>query len=111
MEELNYVSTDRGTPQGGIMSPTLCNVALNGIENEIKKANPLRKGISPGVHVIRYADDMIITSKTKEMAIKNKDILSKFLAIRGLELNEKKTLITHIKKGFNFLGFNVKRVP
>lgn len=111
MEELNYIAIDEGTPQGGIMSPTLCNVALNGIEGLIKKENPLKKGISPGVHVIRYADDMIITSKTKEIAIKNKKILSEFLIERGLELNENKTLLTHIKTGFDFLGFNIKRVP
>ena len=48
MEEINYLVTDEGTPQGGIMSPTLCNVALNGIEEVIKKANPLFRGISPG---------------------------------------------------------------
>ena len=77
MEESNFIVTDVGTPQGGIMSPTLCNVALNGLEKVIKKANPLIKGISPGVHIIRYADDMIITAKTQEVAIKNKQILSK----------------------------------
>ena len=64
MEESNFIVTDVGTPQGGIMSPTLCNVALNGLEKVIRKANPLIKGISPGVHIIRYADDIIITSKT-----------------------------------------------
>lgn len=109
MEELNYLETDMGTPQGGIMSPTLCNIALNGIEKLIKDLNPKTKGISPGVHIIRYADDMIITGKSKESILRNKNILIKFLAERGLELNEKKTLITHIKDGFDFLGFNIKR--
>jgi RNA-directed DNA polymerase len=110
MEELNYMETEEGTPQGGIISPTLCNIALNGIENLIKKANPSKKGKSPGVHVIRYADDMIITGKTQDIAIKNKNILAEFLAERGLQLNEKKTLITHIKEGFDFLGFNIRRM-
>jgi RNA-directed DNA polymerase len=109
MEGLNYTEPEGGTPQGSIISPTLCNVALNGIEELIKKSFPLRKGISPGVHIIRYADDMIITGKTKEIVLTCKDILSKFLAERGLELNEKKTLITNIKEGFDFLGFNIKR--
>ena len=68
MEELNFIAVDEGTPQGGIMSPTLCNVALNGIEEVIKKANPSIKGIRPGVNVIRYVDDMIITGKTREIA-------------------------------------------
>jgi RNA-directed DNA polymerase len=110
MEELNFVETTQGTPQGGIISPTLCNIALNGIEKIIKEANPNKKGISAGVHIIRYADDMIITSRTKEIAIKNKKILSEFLLSRGLELNEKKTLITNVKNGFDFLGFNIRRM-
>lgn len=110
MEQLNYIETDEGTPQGGVISPLLCNIALNGIENHIKSANPLIKGISPGVHIIRYADDMIITGKNKEIAYKNKELLKEFLKERGLELNEKKTLITHIKTGFDFLGFNIRRM-
>lgn len=110
MEQLNFMETDAGTPQGGIISPLLSNIALNGIEEHIKKANPLSKGISPGVHVIRYADDMIITGKSQEIVLKNKELLSEFLKERGLELNEKKTLITHIKTGFDFLGFNIRRM-
>lgn len=110
MEEMNYIDTEEGTPQGGIISPVLCNIALNGLEKLIKKANPLKKGISPGVHLIRYADDMIITAKSKEIAIKNKELLIEFLKERGLELNERKTLITHIKTGFDFLGFNIRRM-
>lgn len=110
MEEMNYISVEEGTPQGGIISPILCNIALNGLEELIKKTNPLKKGISPGVHVIRYADDMIITGKTHDILIKNKKTLVEFLKERGLELNEKKTLITHIKDGFNFLGFNIRRM-
>lgn len=110
MEEMNYISVEEGTPQGGIISPILCNIALNGLEELIKKTNPLKKGISPGIHVIRYADDMIITGKTHDILIKNKKTLVEFLKERGLELNEKKTLITHIKDGFNFLGFNIRRM-
>lgn len=110
MEELNFIRTTDGTPQGGIISPTLCNIALNGIEELIRKSNPLKKGISPGVHVIRYADDMIITGRTPEVIMKNKLILSEFLKDRGLHLNEKKTLVTNIKDGFDFLGFNIRRM-
>lgn len=102
MEELNYLKTDEGTPQGGIMSPTLCNLALNGIEKVIKESNPKIKGISPGVYIIRYADDMIITGKSKDIVLKNKKILTKFLAERGLELNETKTLIPTLRKDFIF---------
>jgi len=109
MEELKYMDTDTGTPQGGVISPLLGNIALNGIENLIKDNNPLKEGISSGVHIIRYADDMVITGKNKEIILKNKQILANFLKERGLELNEKKTLITHIKNGFDLLGFNIRR--
>lgn len=68
---MDYIETIEGTPQGGIVSPTLCNIALNGIEDLIKKANSL---ISPRVRVIRYADDMIITGKSQEIILRNKEI-------------------------------------
>ena len=110
MKQLEFIDTEEGTPQGGIISPTLCNIALNGIEEYIKDANPLRKGKSSGVHVIRYADDMIITGKSRDIALRNKELLSKFLKERGLSLNEDKSVITHIKEGFDFLGFNIRRM-
>lgn len=109
LEEMNYVETNEGTPQGGIISPTLCNIALNGLEGLIKKGNPLKKGISSGVHLIRYADDIVMTGKNKEILIKNKERISHFLKERGLELNEEKTKMTHIREGFDFLGFNIRR--
>lgn len=111
MEEMNYIKAEEGTPQGSIISPLLCNVALNGLERIIKDANPLIKGISQGVHIIRYADDMIITSRTPEIAKKNKEIVGEFLGIRGLQLHPDKTKISNIKDGFNFLGFNISRKP
>lgn len=107
---MNYLETTEGTPQGGIISPVLCNIALNGLEKCIKEAFPLKKGISPGVHLIRYADDMVVTGRTPEMVEKAKELIINFLKIRGLQLNEKKTRITHIKEGFDFLGFNVRRI-
>lgn len=110
MDDMKYIDTNEGTPQGGIFSPVLCNIALNGIEEKIKKANPKRKGISTGVHIIRYADDMIITGRTQEIAMKNKEILAEFLKERGLNLSETKTLVTHIRKGFDFLGFHIRRM-
>jgi RNA-directed DNA polymerase len=110
MEEMNYFDTTEGTPQGGIISPVLCNIALNGLESEVKKAFPLKKGISPGVHLIRYADDMIITGRTEEMLTRAQKIVTDFLKIRGLKLNEKNTKKTNIKEGFDFLGFNVRRM-
>jgi len=110
VSKIGYEDSNEGTPQGGIMSPILCNIALNGIEKYIKDANPIKYGKRPSVNVIRYADDLIITGKSREMAQKNKELLKNFLVERGLELNENKTLITHIKKGFDFLGFNIRRM-
>ena len=106
---MNYVDTEEGTPQGGIISPTLCNVALNGLEDIVKHNLPLKKGISPGIHVIRYADDFVITGKNEEILYRCQDIVTHFLEERGLELSETKTSITHINKGFNFIGFNISR--
>jgi len=106
MEEINYLDTTEGTPQGGIISPVLCNIALNGLESTVKKSSPAKKGM----HLIRYADDMIITGRTEETLQEAKKIVIDFLAIRGLQLNEKKTKLTHINNGFDFLGFNVKRM-
>jgi RNA-directed DNA polymerase len=110
MEEMNYIETKEGTPQGGIISPTLCNIALNGLEKILEKVHPKKKQLKAGVHVIRYADDLIITGKNKEILLKVKEVLIIFLKERGLELNEEKTKIVQIKKGFDFLGFNIRRM-
>ena len=110
MEQLNFVDTTEGTPQGGIISPTLCNVALNGIEEVVLKAYPLVKGKSQGVHLIRYADDMIVTCKERTTAGEIKKIIEEFLSKRGLTISERKTKITSIFDGFDFLGFNFRRM-
>jgi len=110
MEEMNILDTNEGTPQGGIVSPLLCNVALNGMENKMKKVLPKIKKIGPGIPVIRYADDIVILGKSKNILIKCKEVLKEFLLERGLELNEMKTRIVHIKTGFDFLGFNIRRM-
>jgi len=62
-----FEETVEGTPQGGIISPTLCNVALNGMEDMVRSIWPLKRGISAGVHIIRYADDIIVTGKNWEI--------------------------------------------
>ena len=105
-------STDSGTPQGGVISPTLCNIALNGIEAEIRKAFPINKPMKEGkprVYVCRYADDMVITGRSKEILLQVKEIIQKFLEVRGLELKRAKTRLVSIHEGFDFLGFNFSR--
>lgn len=106
--------TEEGTMQGGIISPTLANMTLDGIQPILaQKYRRYSKGgklYSPMVNLVRYADDFIITSAEKEVLKREiKPMLVEFLAERGLELSEEKTVITHIDDGFDFLGFNIRK--
>lgn len=110
--------TTEGTPQGGIISPTLANATLDGMERLVKSKYPTQrpkgwKGEwhSPKVMLVRYADDFIVTAASKEILEDIKGMLIDFLAERGLTLSEEKTLITHVNDGFDFLGFNVRKFP
>ena len=105
-----------GVPQGGIISPILANLTLDGLEDHIqgkywrsKTGCINRQHNKHKVNLIRYADDLIITADTRETAMDLKSLLGDFLQTRGLELSEKKTKITHIKDGFNFLGWNFRK--
>jgi len=105
-----------GTPQGGIISPILANMTLDGLEKVIKEQYwSCAKGTIHNrynrnkVNFIRYADDFIVTAKSKEVALDVKNIIEKFLIERGLTLSEEKTAITHIADGFNFLGWNFRK--
>jgi RNA-directed DNA polymerase len=107
LEKNRLFPTTAGTPQGGIASPVLANLTLDGMESAIRAA------IDPKhdkVNFIRYADDSAVTGATKEiLEQKVKPALTQFLDQRGLKLSEEKTLITHITEGFNFLGQNVRK--
>lgn len=96
--------TDMGTPQGGIVSPILANMALDGIEMILSNKIPGKK-----VYFIRYADDFLVTAPTMELAEVACELIQEFLKERGLELSEDKTVITHIDKGFDFLGWNFRK--
>jgi RNA-directed DNA polymerase len=107
MENNRLFPTTAGTPQGGIASPVLANLTLDGLEAAIRAA------IDPKhdkVNFIRYADDFDVTAASKEI-LEQKVIpaIVTFLHPRGLTLSEEKTLITHITQGFNFLGQNVRK--
>ena len=98
--------TEAGTPQGGIISPTLANMTLDGLERELSKRFHWRSL----VHLVRYADDFIITGKSKELLENEvKPLVANFLRERGLELSPEKTSIAHIDRGFDFLGWNVRK--
>jgi RNA-directed DNA polymerase len=106
IEQSQLYATDGGTPQGGIISPTLLTITLKGLEG-LLKANTKPKD---KVHLATYADDFIITGATKEILEQTvKPLVEEFIKERGLELSQEKTLITHINDGFDFLGFNVRK--
>ena len=91
----------KGTPQGGIISPTLSNMTLDGLEEVVRRAVPRRNR----VNFIRYADDFVVTGKSKRLLERKvKPAVEKFLDERGLILSEEKTMFTYIKDGFTFLG-------
>lgn len=106
--------TEEGTPQGGVISPLLMNVALHGLEEAAgvryqtsgSHAGDTRPG-SPVV--IRYADDLVACAYTEEQAEQVKARLAEWLAPRGLVFNEDKTRIVHLTEGFDFLGFTIRR--
>ncbi len=108
IEKEKLFKTKKGTPQGGIISPTLMNLTLDGLEKVVIKKFPKWKGQK--VNFIRYADDFVITAASREI-IENelKPIVEKFLAKMGLTLSEEKTKITHIKDGFDFLSQNTRK--
>lgn len=108
--------TTAGTPQGGIISPTLANMTLDGMEGLIKekywrnlKGTVNVKNNKRKVHLIRYADDFIVTASDMETLIDIKEMLKKFLYQRGLILSDEKTKITSIHEGFDFLGWNFRK--
>lgn len=103
--------TEAGTPQGGIISPVLANRTLDGLEAAVLSAVTRKAGIpNPKLHVIRYADDMVITGSTRTILEEQvKPAVIRFLAQRGLELSEEKTQIVHINRGFDFLGKNLRK--
>lgn len=106
--------TVEGTPQGGIISPTLANMCLNGLETELKLhlGAKLRKSKVKElkVHVIRYADDFVVTGNSQELLHNEiRPWIEAFLAQRGLRLSLEKTKVVNIDEGFDFLGWNFRK--
>jgi RNA-directed DNA polymerase len=94
-----FHETDSGTPQGGIISPVLLNVALHGLEQKL----------GPVYGCVIYADDLIVCASTREKIEAAKSTIEEWLQPRGLTLHPEKTRIVHIDDGFNFLSFSIRR--
>jgi RNA-directed DNA polymerase len=114
----HYQQTLEGVPQGGVISPLLMNVALDGMErlfhcesrNGVQIEPGRRPGLDRGVSLVRYADDFAAVAPSREILESHvRPKLEQFLAERGLALSEAKTRIVHIDNGFNFLGFTIRR--
>jgi RNA-directed DNA polymerase len=117
VERGRFTATDEGTPQGGVISPVLLNVALHGLETAAGSRYTPQTHRRPGRAVpgtpvvVRYADDLVALCNDIEHAQRVKDALTGWLAPRGLTFNEDKTRIVSLEDGFDFLGFNIRRYP
>jgi len=111
-----FAPTAEGTPQGGVISPCLLNVALRGLEEaagvRYRARGPRAGDTERGSPVaVRYADDVVVLCHSQQQAEHAKARLAEWLAPRGLVFNEDKTRIVRLSEGFDFLGFNVRRYP
>lgn len=107
MSSAALVETRSGTPQGGVISPLLCNMTLDGLQELVIKGRNKKKR---KLNIIRYADDFIITGASPEILLDEiKPDVETFLAERGLTLSQEKTKLSHINDGFNFLGFELRK--
>jgi len=106
VEKGRLFPTDAGTPQGGIISPALANMTLDGLERILKDGLPRRAK----VNFVRYADDFVVTGASKELLVSRvKPMIEAFLRERGLWLSPEKTKVVEITEGFDFLGWTVRK--
>jgi RNA-directed DNA polymerase len=109
-----FTATEEGTPQGGVASPLLLNVALHGMEHAagVRYRTVGSDGVATAPDspmLIRYADDFVALCRTRDEAIQVKARLAAWLTPRGLAFNEEKTRVVDLDDGYDFLGFNVRR--
>ncbi|NEO93343.1 MAG: group II intron reverse transcriptase/maturase [Moorea sp. SIO3G5] len=116
MDNGTFSSTNEGTPQGGIISPLLGNIALHGMEERIKEyaetipdKGKSKRDKRQALGLVRYADDFVIMHKSKEVVEECQKIINKWLKDIGLELKPSKTRMVHTLNGFDFLGFNIRQ--
>ena len=108
IDEAQLTPTSEGTPQGGVISPLLANIALHGMEE-------LTKAVSKTACLVRYADDFVVLDKDITVVQRCKEAIEEFLKGMGLELKDSKTRVSHTlhkyegNVGFDFLGFNIRQ--
>ncbi|MFC7632691.1 reverse transcriptase domain-containing protein [Paraburkholderia humisilvae] len=112
IDEGTLFESRAGTPQGGVISPVIANMALDGLEAAVYAsvgASKLARSKAQ-LNVVRYADDFVVTGVSKDvLESRVLPAVRSFMAARGLELSEEKTRITNIAEGFDFLGQNVRK--
>ena len=104
-----YHDTHAGTPQGGVISPLLANIALHGMEEALDVTYTKQGRNRSGRAIVRYADDFVVFCQTEEDTQKVKDLLTTWLAERGLTFSEEKTRLVNLSAGFDFLSVNVRQ--
>lgn len=100
MEQGVFKPTTVGTPQGGVFSPLLANIALNHLDWQLDAA---------GYRLVRYADDFVVLCKTEREAKEARGLVERLLTELGLTLSAEKTQVTRFARGFCFLGFDIRR--
>jgi len=124
LDEGTLFPTEEGTPQGGVISPLLANIALHGLEETVKDAFPENRffkeqnlNVRWKPQIVRYADDFVILHRDRKVIGKAQEIAAKWLKQMGLEMKPSKTRIVHTLEkhdgqvGFDFLGFNIRQYP
>src|SRR5579872_4486964 len=113
LEKQVLFATTEGTPQGGIISPALANRTLDGLQRLLAERfdTPRSRKRMLKIHLVRYADDFIITGASKVLLEwEVRPLVEQFLKERGLELSPEKTRITQVEDGFDFLGQRLQRL-
>jgi RNA-directed DNA polymerase len=113
IDQATFHHTDVGTPQGSPISPVMCNMVLDGLEQELEAhfgPKTCRTAKLAQVNMVHFADDLILTGRSKELLQQEvMPLLERFLTPRGLELSPEKTRITHLEEGFDFLGQHIRK--
>jgi len=111
IDRQTLLTTDEGVPQGGIASPVLTNMTLDGLERTLLRRFPTNRWRDrQRVNLVRFADDILVTGRSQDQLEQEvKPVIEKFLAERGLELSSEKTRTIHVGKGFDFLGQHIRR--